>query len=42
MKIEQYNFSKAASDIGTRSDLTDARKIKELQKLFENSNYKAD
>ena len=25
-----------------RSDLTDAQKIKELQKLFESSNYKAD
>ena len=25
-----------------RSDLTDAQKIRELQKLFESSNYKAD
>ena len=41
--INSYaDFSKAVSDIGTRSDLTDAQKIKELQKLFENSNYKAD
>ena len=42
-KINSYaDFNKAARDIGTRSDLTDAKKIKELQKLFENSNYKAD
>ena len=41
--INSYaDFSKAVSDIGTRSDLTDAQKIKELQKLFKNSNYKAD
>ena len=41
--INSYDeFSKAVSDIGTRSDLTNAQKIKELQKLFENSNYKAD
>ncbi len=41
--INSYaDFSKAVSNIGTRSDLTDAQKIKELQKLFENSNYKAD
>ena len=41
--INSYaDFSKAARDIGTRSDLTDAQKIKELQRLFENSNYKAD
>ena len=36
------DFSKAISDIGMRSDLTDAQKIRELQKLFESSNYKAD
>ena len=29
------DFSKAISDIGMRSDLTDAQKIRELQKLFE-------
>ena len=41
--INSYaDFSKAVSNIGTRSDLTDDQKIKELQKLFENSNYKAD
>ena len=41
--INSYaDFSKAISDIGMRSDLTDAQKISELQKLFESSNYKAD
>ena len=41
--INSYaDFSKVVSNIGTRSDLTDAQKIKELQKQFENSNYKAD
>ena len=41
--INSYaDFSKAISDIGMRSDLTDAQKISELQKLLESSNYKAD
>ena len=41
--INSYaDFSKAISDIGMRSDLADAQKISELQKLFESSNYKAD
>ena len=35
-------FSKAVSDIGTRTDLTDSQKITELQKIFKNSNYKTD
>ena len=36
------DFSKAVSDIGKRTDLTDTQKVKELQNLFENSNYKTD
>ena len=41
--INSYaDFSKAIRDIGMRSDLTDAQKISELQKLFESSKYKAD
>ena len=42
-RIDSYDeFSKLASDIGKRTDLTDSQKITELQNLFENSNYKVD
>ena len=36
------DFNKVVSDIGKRTDLTDLQKVKELQNLFENSNYKTD
>ena len=36
------DFNKVVSDIGKRTDLTDWQKVKELQNLFENSNYKTD
>ena len=42
-KIDSYDeFSKLASDIGKRTDLTDSQKITELQNLFETSSYKVD